>query len=425
MGQFNLLRFCSTRDDPDDLCSMLAKMFGVEDEDWWTKFRHSRTIEIPECVKRLLFERVKEMLEDIKGTKETLLDQQRKKHKDEKVDQEIVKDSMAKLDRFRTQRGEAALEGLRRMDLRWSLGDELQEGILTWHIATHVFLFKSNKAKAESAMPYVKAIGTLSSYMMFLLAFRPDMLPGLALRSLYKLTCQDLFRLSSDYRNRSRRCRSRPRRSLWDIIILGLLKRLLRWHGHPCSSRLSQGEETLASILCGDYSIVDAALEDEGEPNANGVPSSAKTANQQHLMNAGSIKSYIPLGSKLADELLRMEETETPGLDFLQAIFNVWVEMLLCSSYRCSRESHAKHLSNGGELTTVVWLTVEHAGLFPIDKDSKVEASIKPPPECGGTERPPHSSHIRVSPPPTRTQDECEATGIGHSEVNIRIYGLF
>jgi len=126
MGQFNLLRFCSTRDDPDDLCSMLAKMFGVEDEDWWTKFRHSRTIEIPECVKRLLFERVKEMLEDIKGTKETLLDQQRKKHKDEKVDQEIVKDSMAKLDRFRTQRGEAALEGLRRMDLRWSLGDELQ-----------------------------------------------------------------------------------------------------------------------------------------------------------------------------------------------------------------------------------------------------------------------------------------------------------
>jgi len=177
--------------------------------------------------------------------------------------------------------------------------------------------------------------------------------------------------------------------------------------------------------LCGDYSIVDAALEDEGEPNANGVPSSAKTANQQHLMNTGSIKSYIPLGCKLADELLRMEETETPGLDFLQAIFNVWVEMLLCSSYRCSRESHAKHLSNGGELTTVVWLTVEHAGLFPIDKDSKVEASIKPPPECGGTERPPHSSHIRVSPPPTRTQDECEATGIGHSEVNIRIYGLF
>ena len=172
----------------------------------------------------------------------------------------------------------------------------------------------------------------------------------------------------------------------------------------------------LASILCGDYSIVDAALEDEGEPNANGVPSSAKTANQQHLMNTGSIKSYIPLGSKLADELLRMEETETPGLDLLQAIFNVWVEMLLCSSYRCSRESHAKHLSNGGELTTVVWLTVEHAGLFPIDKDSKVQASIKPPP--GPTT-------ITVSPPPTRTQDECEATGIGHSEVNTRIHGLF
>jgi hypothetical protein len=76
--------------------------------------------------------------------------------------------------------------------------------------------------------------------------------------------------------------------------------------------------------------------------------------------------------------------------------------------------------ATGAELTTVEWLTVEHAGLFPIDKNSKVQVastSIKQPP--------PGPITITEPPPSISTQDECEATGIGHSEVNIRIYGLF
>ncbi|CAL5028953.1 unnamed protein product [Urochloa decumbens] len=47
----------------------------------------------------------------------------------------------------------------------------------------------------------------------------------------------------------------------------------------------------------------------------------------------------------------------------LDVIFGVWVEMLCYVADNCSRESHAKQLSSGGELVTIVWLMARHANL--------------------------------------------------------------
>ncbi|KAL6841112.1 hypothetical protein ACP4OV_029081 [Aristida adscensionis] len=47
----------------------------------------------------------------------------------------------------------------------------------------------------------------------------------------------------------------------------------------------------------------------------------------------------------------------------LEVIFGVWVEMLCYVANHCSRESHARQLSNGGELVTIVWLMARHANL--------------------------------------------------------------
>ncbi|XP_006653190.2 uncharacterized protein LOC102704885 [Oryza brachyantha] len=49
--------------------------------------------------------------------------------------------------------------------------------------------------------------------------------------------------------------------------------------------------------------------------------------------------------------------------DKLDVIFGVWVEMLCYVANNCSRESHARQLSSGGELVTVVWLMARHVEL--------------------------------------------------------------
>ncbi|EEE60449.1 hypothetical protein OsJ_13682 [Oryza sativa Japonica Group] len=58
-----------------------------------------------------------------------------------------------------------------------------QESILIWHIATDVFLLCSHQYSSLSKE--VQAIKLLSDYMVFLVAVRPNMVPGLKLRSLY------------------------------------------------------------------------------------------------------------------------------------------------------------------------------------------------------------------------------------------------
>ncbi|KAF7012692.1 hypothetical protein CFC21_026854 [Triticum aestivum] len=60
----------------------------------------------------------------------------------------------------------------------------------------------------------------------------------------------------------------------------------------------------------------------------------------------------------LARELTGVESSR-PAVE-LKMIAQVWLEMLCYAGYRCSGYSHAKQLSNGGELLTVVALVVEY-----------------------------------------------------------------
>ncbi|EMS48733.1 hypothetical protein TRIUR3_11112 [Triticum urartu] len=63
-------------------------------------------------------------------------------------------------------------------------------------------------------------------------------------------------------------------------------------------------------------------------------------------------------GVRLADVLYHYHRP-----DCLDVIFGVWVEMLCYVANHCSRESHARQLSSGGELVTIVWLMARHANL--------------------------------------------------------------
>lgn len=88
----------------------------------------------------------------------------------------------------------------------------------------------------------------------------------------------------------------------------------------------------------------------------------------------------------------------------LELIFNVWVDKLLYAGVRCSRESHAKQLSAGGELTTVLWIIIQHAGPFRIGEekpDSKKPEAKKP--EKKKAEEPPYPAYLYPTPLPYPT----------------------
>jgi hypothetical protein len=73
-------------------------------------------------------------------------------------------------------------------------------------------------------------------------------------------------------------------------------------------------------------------------------------------MNSLDPPAHYDTGVRLGDVLCRRH-------DRLDVIFKVWVEMLCYVANHCSRESHARQLSCGGELVTIVWLMARHANL--------------------------------------------------------------
>nr|AHW98495.1 hypothetical protein [Oryza brachyantha] len=86
-----------------------------------------------------------------------------------------------------------------------------------------------------------------------------------------------------------------------------------------------------------------------------------KNMSSNNVSSGDRDRSALPLASRLASKLLKKPVK-------VKFLFDMWMEMLLFVSHRCSSEAHAKQLSKGGELTTIVWLMAKQAGKFYTDK---------------------------------------------------------
>jgi hypothetical protein len=160
---------------------------------------------------------------------------------------------------------------------------------------------------------------------MFLVVVRQQMLPGLVLRSLYEVT-RDTLRAM--------------------------------WHGDA-------GTRSSFSSTNGAMSLAMMLRDKKGADEEWGA---------EHDKTR-----LVSDGANLAIELLEAGDSVMPQL--MELVFNVWVDKLLYASTRCSRESHARQLSRGGELTTIVWILAEHAGPFqigqPADQNDKKQGDKK------------------------------------------------
>ncbi|CAN6234314.1 unnamed protein product [Urochloa humidicola] len=195
-----------------------------------------------------------------------------------------------------------------------NLGVEFQEGVIIWHIGTDIFLATSSRETGDSAV-LVKDIRTLSNYLMFLLVDHPKMLPGLAQNMLYRRTCQNL----------SDRCKNHVHPTTGSIGTM--LKEIFRLNDGP-------------SVIEADH-INDLAntVYKEGPKYSHSVP---------RLCYANGV----------AKELVDREK-DKGSKAVLNLVIEVWMDFLVYAANRCSRESHAKKLNSGGELTSVIWIMTD------------------------------------------------------------------
>ncbi|KAK1613110.1 hypothetical protein QYE76_036783 [Lolium multiflorum] len=199
-------------------------------------------------------------------------------------------------DHIRNSRGRAALKRRPELyeELNWSVDTELRESILVWHIATHIYLNWYETKHARCPHHLAQVTGKLSNYMMFLLAERPYMLPDNVGRHGYLALCYILIH---------------------ELQCLGEdLLSLLRDHG-------------------------DAVISGQTEDAAREIGSNT------------TFDNACRLGVKLISK-----DLESPDANIVELISQVCVELLCYAAYRCLPDSHARQLSNGGELTTVVAL---------------------------------------------------------------------
>uniref|UniRef100_A0ACD5WM25 Uncharacterized protein n=1 Tax=Avena sativa TaxID=4498 RepID=A0ACD5WM25_AVESA len=296
MGQYNMLHFCTRPDTvlTRPLLGTFAKLLGFEE--LWNRKHFSGAITIW----------------DHKLIKVCI---------DDHTDLLYEKAWLNTLGMIKYQWGMTTLE-YRKPEYDFieatTLGDEFQEGIIIWHIATDFFLSKCKSGNASRGV--VSTVKALSNYMMFLLVERPYMLPGTAQNKLYERTCKALDGAVSQYHPTG---------------ICGVLKSLFGWHDDPAASS-SSSRATNSRIHAEKMYNKHVSLPDYSYHNVR-----------------------LNHSATVAKELLEYEEKHSTDMS-LQLLLEMWTDMLVYAGNKCSKESHAKKLSSGGELTTIVWLIVEH-----------------------------------------------------------------
>nr|CAB3491733.1 unnamed protein product [Digitaria exilis] len=200
IGQYNLFDEC-TRGKKTDMCSSLLKMF-VRSDDAWTEYKYSSGFElgklagisenicklgVPTSVRGLLFEQIKKALGKAYPRKRLF------------PWDYVVPTPLAVKREEDLEGGDDSANNLQSghlLDVALGFVPEFQELVLILHVATDVSLaVMSNhyqQGVCKNIELYKEAIEVTSNYMTFLAAARPEMLPGLNLRSLFNVTSTKL-----------------------------------------------------------------------------------------------------------------------------------------------------------------------------------------------------------------------------------------
>ncbi|KAJ9701544.1 hypothetical protein PVL29_006767 [Vitis rotundifolia] len=209
--------------------------------------------------------------------------------------------------RLCVHRGDWTLEKMKCFcRLGWSIGEEFDQSILIWHLATDLCYYTDlNKNSSPVKNSNCKASKLLSDYMVYLLVKRPVMLPDGIGKIRFQDSCAEATRFF------------RSRKHTKDRV-------------HACTKLLLQGKTEIPPLkVKGDRS-----------------------------------KSVLLDACSLAESLQSLETEEEWNCEKKwEMMSHVWVEMLCYAACHCPRNRHAEELAKGGELLTHVWLLMAHFGI--------------------------------------------------------------
>uniref|UniRef100_A0A0E0KMI2 DUF4220 domain-containing protein n=1 Tax=Oryza punctata TaxID=4537 RepID=A0A0E0KMI2_ORYPU len=235
-------------------------------------------------------------------------------------------------------------------DIALKFTPDLQETILILHIATDIVLLLAEseiEASAQSRQQ-VKAIKVLSDYMMFLVAVRPGMVPGLVLSSRYEAVRDALARIWKE-RTQGRDISTTREKVLARILI---------------NLENTDGSNTERDDLMPDSGFL-SVLYDMNNVLSEGALL-AKFLLHRRTDNPIPPKLKEKFDRQFPD-LMDLVDDEFPT----EAIVTEWARQLINVSIRCTRDSHAKQLARGGELTTIVWILAEHARILRVERTTE------------------------------------------------------
>ncbi|KAL6653225.1 hypothetical protein ACP70R_012150 [Stipagrostis hirtigluma subsp. patula] len=241
----------------------------------------------------------------------------------------LVWQAVAKVGTGMNSRGSATLQRYSCEKVyNWSVEMDLDKSILVWHIVTDLIIRVPGDGEVNKML--ADATKVLSNYMMFLLVVKPDMLPGRTRRNVYLNASKELDSCwscclkvwSPDFE-----VESQPRADmLADWLLADLYHTLRKDPDHP-------------SVII-EKSDIEGLKEEKSE-------------RAKDVYNA--IWIYRSLHSKVTS---------------LEMIFELWVEIMVYVAEHCSRDSHARHLSQGGEFVTIVWLMINHLKDYSVPQDT-------------------------------------------------------
>ncbi|KAG8053922.1 hypothetical protein GUJ93_ZPchr0001g30640 [Zizania palustris] len=309
MAQYNLISYC-LKDRTTRFTRVLEKLewdYDVRVKTIWDGFWYTNHIDVSLVLKQLIFKQLKER------TKSTA--------------------DPRSYQRFGDHRGQGILQSKKcyhYQELGWSVEVEFDESIILWHIATDLCLFNKEQDDDRDQGDDQSNLGASSCCFCSCSEHAPS---------------AD----ESDLNDASLLPAASKEISNYMLFLLVM---------RPFMLTASIGQIRFGDTCAETKNFFLRSNEVRTARQGANELAAVKTDINPREVKGDRSKSVLFDACRLAEQLQRMEERKRWRL-----VAGVWVEMLCYAAGKCSGNFHAKQLSQGGELLTVVWLLMAHFGM--------------------------------------------------------------